>query len=224
LRYARRERRVALIELRAGHRDQRAALGGKNLAQRAIDAQKEFSLQRAARLARQPELAVHRAEVGLRDRVIRAQARGLQIGFGGAHSVALGKVRRAQVVVRLGEVRLEANRPAVALDGVLKRAAVLEHVAQRVVIKRGAAVCLDRLAQACLRCGELAAAVVRFAQDVQGVGIARLAAQCFLRQRQRRGSAARREELAALQNQVKRGLVVVLRGRPPMQNRGILVD
>jgi hypothetical protein len=131
----------------------------------------------------------------------------------------LSEVRGAQIVVRLGEVGHQADGAAIRLDRLRQCAAVLQYVAERVVKYRGAAVRLDRLAQPRLGRRQFAAPVVRFAEEIQGVGIARLEVQRLFRRRKRFSRTTRRDQLATLQNQVKRGLVV-LRNWPPSKPTG----
>ena len=153
-----------MLELKFGRLDERGAAKARKAPQSAIKTQQEFARERAARLARQAERAVHRAEIGMRDRVVGAKLRGLEVRLRGARRVSLREVGRPEIIVRLGEIGLEADRAPIGADRLVERAAVLQHVAQRPVEERDLAVRLDRLAQARFGMLELAAAVVRLAQ------------------------------------------------------------
>ena len=166
--------------------------------------QHELALQRATRLARHAELAKDRAEVRERHGVVGLQFGRALITCGRARRVALREVSRSQVVVNRRQIGLEPQGAAIGCDRLVERAAVLVHVAQSAVEKRHLGVGLDRLLQPAFGSREIAVAVVRGAEQEHGLGIARFAGQGFFGAAQGVARAARRQELAPLQDQIKR--------------------
>ena len=143
---------------------------------RVSDAEKKFALQRAARFLEKAELAAHRAEIRMRDDMVWSQPGGLPIAGERGLELTFGVACRAEIVPGFGESRMKAQRPAIAGDRFAELAAILEHVAEIVVIRGDARVALDRAAQRALGGVEPAAAPMFEGLDVQRVGGIELAA------------------------------------------------
>jgi hypothetical protein len=167
--------RVADIELRLRERGElgRAAeveALARQRAQRLHYPQHQLALQGAARFGEQAQLAAHGAEIGVRHDVVRSQAQRLAVALARGFELAPGVARGAEVVPGFGEGRVQTQRAPIGRERLVQPAAVLQHVAEIVVVRGHCAVALDRAPEQRFRGGERAAAQVDHAENVQRVG------------------------------------------------------
>ena len=143
--------------------------------------EEKFTLQRAPCFVEKAELAADPAEVGVRDHMVRTQPHRLAIALECGFELAFGVARGAEVIPRFGERGMETQRLAVARDRFVELAAVLQQIAEIVVVRGDARIMLDRAAQGSLRGVEAAVAPMFEALDMQRVGGIQLAAKCVPR-------------------------------------------
>ena len=185
-------------------------LSGQQQTQGLLQAQPELALEGLARLAQQAEPAAHGAEIGMRDQVVGAQPHGLPVAFPRCLELALGVARGAEVVPGLGESRVQPQRAAIARDGFVQLAAVLQRVAQVAVIRGDAGVALERAPQSVLGGVERAAAQVNHAEDVKCFRLAFI----LFDQRLSRVELAEREVMPRAQNVFEHRRSIVSKAPP----------
>jgi hypothetical protein len=163
-------------------------------------APQQLLLQGAASLVQQAELAVDGAEIGVGDDVIGAQAHRVAVAIDRGFELALGVTRGAEVVPRFGVRRMQPQRALVGGKRLLQLAAVLQHVAELVVIRGRLGVARDGLAQRGFGRVELAAAPLHGADDVQRIGRARRRERRFAGERLGLVETLERKAMARAQN------------------------